>query len=110
MITYAVALEKGGVGKTALAVNLAAAFHQAGLEVLLIDLDAQASATHWLGVNPMALPAERSALGVFAEALHGRGRVDGVVDRAIHTTEGIHLLAGHPQLASLPSQLTTATL
>jgi chromosome partitioning protein len=51
MITYAVALEKGGVGKTALSVNLAAAFQQAGLDVLLIDLDAQASATHWLGVD-----------------------------------------------------------
>lgn len=110
MITYAVALEKGGVGKTALAVNLAAAFQQAGLEVLLVDLDAQASATHWLGVDATRLSAERSALGVFSEAMAGRLIASGVTDRTIVTGGGVHLLAAHPQMAGLPSQLSAATL
>ena len=47
-ITIAVASQKGGVGKTTTAVNLAAAFRQHGHRVLLVDLDAQSSATQWL--------------------------------------------------------------
>lgn len=44
--------QKGGVGKTATAVGLAAAAREAGLRVLLIDLDPQASASRWLEVAP----------------------------------------------------------
>ena len=109
MITYAMALEKGGVGKTALAVNLAAAFQHAGLDVLLIDLDAQASATHWLGIDD-ALPVDRSALGVFNAAIAGRLNATDVTDRAIPTAGGMHLLAAHAQMASLASQLNATTL
>jgi chromosome partitioning protein len=49
MKTIAVANQKGGVGKTAGAVNLAAAFAQTGARVLLIDLDGQRTASRWLG-------------------------------------------------------------
>lgn len=63
MHVYAVALEKGGCGKTALAVNLAAAFQHLGLGVLLIDLDSQASASHWLGVDTEKLAPNESVLG-----------------------------------------------
>lgn len=110
MISYAVALEKGGVGKTALTVNLAAAFQQAGLEVLVIDLDAQASATHWLGVETATLKVDQSVMGVLNEALSGRGDAASVVERALPTPEGVHVLAAHPQMAALPSQLTNAPL
>lgn len=43
---------KGGTGKTTVAVNLAAAFAKSGESVLLIDSDAQGSASHWLGITP----------------------------------------------------------
>lgn len=44
--------QKGGVGKTATAVSLAAVARAAGQRVLLVDLDPQASATRWLGAAP----------------------------------------------------------
>jgi len=100
MQIYALALEKGGVGKTCLAVNLAAAFSRLNLRVLVIDLDAQAHASHWLGISPTDVRPEDSVLGV----LNGRALRDCVRP----TDEGVDVLPAHTALASLPVQLATA--
>ncbi len=51
MRTVAVAMQKGGTGKTATTVSLAAALAERGQRVLVVDTDPQANATSWLGVR-----------------------------------------------------------
>jgi chromosome partitioning protein len=47
MQTLALVCQKGGAGKTTLAIHLAAEAAAHGLRVLLLDLDPQASAARW---------------------------------------------------------------
>jgi chromosome partitioning protein len=54
MRKIAVALTKGGVGKTTSAVNLAAGLTVNGQRVLLIDADTQGQVSRALGIQPQA--------------------------------------------------------
>jgi chromosome partitioning protein len=59
---YAVANQKGGVGKTTTAVNLAACVSEAGCRTLLVDLDPQCNATVALGMPKDVEPNTYSCL------------------------------------------------
>jgi len=92
----AVTNQKGGVGKTTTAVNLATAFAARGRRVLVIDLDPQANATTGLGVGD-----ERVATSY--ELLLGEAALaDAVV---ASTVPGLDVVPATPDLAGAEIEL-----
>ena len=88
---YALANQKGGVGKTTTAINMAACVAEAGTRVLLIDLDPQANATTGLGFRPDELDASTYDL------LHGRPLDSVIIETAV---PNLFLAPSHPDLAA----------
>jgi chromosome partitioning protein len=93
---YAITNQKGGVGKTTTAVNVAACIAEAGYATLLVDIDAQANATVGLGHQK---DRERNVYGVLTGEVSA---FDAIVPTGI---ENLSLLPSHPDLAGASMEL-----
>ena len=97
---FALANQKGGVGKTTTAISLGAFLAAKGARVLLVDVDPQANATSGLGFDKWRL--QRSSYDVLlgtcsaAEAVLASNRA------------GLALLPASPDLAAIEVELSSA--
>ena len=95
----AVVNQKGGVGKTTTAINLAAALAEVGHPTLLVDLDPQANSTSGLGLDPT-----RARRNVY-HLLVGEATIEEVLEKT--GVEGLSLVPSHIDLAGAEIELAT---
>jgi chromosome partitioning protein len=100
MSILCIANQKGGVGKTTTAVNLAAGLARMGKKVLLVDLDIQGSATASLGIRV------KEAEDAVAECLIRERQIEHVVRET--ATDGLFVAPAGETLAAVDVHLASA--
>ena len=93
---YAIANQKGGVGKTTTAVNVAACIAEAGYPTILVDVDPQANATVGLGLPKFGEPSVYDVLV---------GRAGAIAALRPTEIENLRILPSHPDLAASSVEL-----
>jgi len=105
MRTIALANQKGGVGKTTSAINLAAALVERRRRVLLVDFDPQASATIALGIDSEQLDA---SINHVLRAVMNDDSKPALADIVLSTPAGIDLVPADISLSATEGDLLTA--
>jgi chromosome partitioning protein len=104
MKIVAVANQKGGVGKTTTAVNLAAALAEAGRPVVLLDLDPQANASSALGIE--AVPGK----SIYPALIDGSGTRSLAEQIQPSAVENLGIVAAEEDLAGVEIELVDEDL
>lgn len=106
MFVLAVVGQKGGSGKTTLAINLAVAAAECGLTAVIIDLDQQANAANWKDrrkpENPAVVSAPPSRLRQTIEAASQHGADFVVIDNPGKADSGAIAAASFADLVFVP--------
>ncbi|MEM6454135.1 MAG: ParA family protein [Acidobacteriota bacterium] len=102
---YVVFNRKGGVGKSTITCNLAAVAAEAGRRTLVVDLDPQANATHYL-LGPRAPDCTPTVYNFFEQTL-GFRLLSAPADTWVHPTPfpRLHVMPSDPQLGDLQPKL-----
>ena len=112
--TLALISQKGGSGKTTLALALAAAHERAGGQAAVIDLDPQGSAAAWgrlrSGVPTVVVSAHPPRLARVIEAAAGAGSSLAVIDTAPREAGGAAEAARLADLVLIPCRPTAVDL
>lgn len=96
--TFAIANQKGGVGKTTTTINLGAALASFGIPTLIVDMDPQANATSSLGVE------KKTGAGVYEPLLRGTD----LASRVVATKEkNLWLIPSELDLAAAELELSS---
>jgi len=106
MKTVAILSQKGGTGKTTLALHLAVAAERREVPVAVLDLDPQASAADWKdsrrGDSPSVTSIQSSRLGKALEVAESAGAALVIIDSAPHSTEAAVAVAEAADLILIP--------
>jgi chromosome partitioning protein len=97
--------QKGGVGKTTSAVNLAASLAAAGHRTLLVDVDPQGNATSGVGIDPRARPGSMYDVLVRGEPLASVIRPTDVPRLALAPAH-VDLVGAELELVAIPARET----
>lgn len=100
-VKLAVSNQKGGVGKTAVAINVAGALNQRGHDVLFVDLDPQGNATENLGMREVYDHPPPSLFDVLSDP-ENRGTVTEIVRKH----EEMDLLPSNIDMTAVEPELT----
>lgn len=106
MLTLAVISQKGGAGRTTLALNLAVAAHLEGETALVVDLDPQASAAAWHDSRgrdgPLVVSAQAMRLEEVLALAVEHGAAVAMIDTAPHSEAAALAAARAADLVLIP--------